>query len=185
MRNLSLIKVNLHKITRLVMSRICSTPGLFFSPLFYPPNSAASEGRHWKFSVFTTSQRVESTDLFFLGPSYAQKDLISEKAWVFFVVEINEVLQDILHLSKRTYGSLYFCKSAANILNQKIFTFHKMFSFHFMVSSWWSCPLWANTHLECFYSSINPKGKYWTSLIITKLLLRLWMVTSKGQRSQG
>ena len=33
---------------------------------------------------------------------------------------------------KRTFGSLYFYKAAVNILNQRIFTFHKMLSIHLL-----------------------------------------------------
>ena len=66
MWNLSLVKINLHKVSN--EQNICSIQ-VWFSPkpLFYSPNSAASEGRHWKFSVFPNSQRAESTDFFFLG----------------------------------------------------------------------------------------------------------------------
>lgn len=161
MWNLSLVKVNLHKITRLVMSRIYVQLQVCFSQSLCSIHPTQLPLRvDTENFLYSLPVRELSPVRFFLGPYYAQKDLISEKAWVFFVVEINEVLQDVLHLSKRTYGSLYFCKSAANILNQRIFTFHKTFSIHFIVSSWWFCPSWANTHLECFYSSINPKGKY-------------------------
>ena len=66
MWNLSLVKINLHKVGN--EQNICSIQ-VWFSPkpLFYSPNSAASEGRHWKFSVFPNSQSAESTDFFFLG----------------------------------------------------------------------------------------------------------------------